>query len=170
MTHLDFEFMGVRKTVIDIFRLEHGKVVEHWDVVQDLSGILTPQQPAHIMDSGSRNTQLTENNKSLVHRFFQESSHTRNQLLSKNYIEHTVEVLNEAGRLGTYFDRAFRKTTKIHRILGENHLVVVQSEGTKAKKPFVFYDLFKVMENSIVEHWSVEQEIPDVIPHGNRMI
>ena len=30
------------QSVVDLFRLEHGKIVEHWDVVQDI-----PEQSAH---------------------------------------------------------------------------------------------------------------------------
>jgi predicted SnoaL-like aldol condensation-catalyzing enzyme len=29
---------GRGQAVVDIFRLEHGRIVEHWDVVQELSG------------------------------------------------------------------------------------------------------------------------------------
>ena len=36
MAHLDVTFMGKRRAVIDIFRFKDGKVIEHWDVQQDV--------------------------------------------------------------------------------------------------------------------------------------
>lgn len=170
MTRLDFEFMGTRKNVIDFFRLEHGKVIEHWDAVQDIPDGITDQVSSYKSDSVSRNEQLTENNKSLVRQFFSGDGERRSSLLAKNYIEHNDEVLQTSGRLDEYCNRSVRSITKLHRVLGENNFVVVQSEGIKGNGRFVFYDLFKVLNSSIVEHWSVEQEVPDVMPHGNGMI
>lgn len=170
MTRLDFEFMGIRKNVIDFFKLEHGKVIEHWDAIQDIPGGMTAHVSPYSSEAGSRDVQLTEYNKSLVGHFFYGESQRRNSILSKNYIEHNSEILQTTGRLDTYFDRTLRSTKIVHRVLGENNFVVVQSEGLKIDKRFVFYDLFDVLDGSIVEHWSVEQEIPAVMPHGNGMI
>jgi predicted SnoaL-like aldol condensation-catalyzing enzyme len=39
-TKLDEHDRG--KAVVDIFRVDHGKIVEHWDVIQDV-----PEQPAN---------------------------------------------------------------------------------------------------------------------------
>ncbi|MBA4056980.1 MAG: hypothetical protein C0490_19855 [Marivirga sp.] len=169
MTHLDFELMGRRKNVIDIFRLENGKVVEHWDAIQDGAEGLIVQTPSHSAGI-NRNSVLTDTNKSLVDQFFHGGSQIQNQLLSNDYVEHNSEVLRMTGRLDTYFDRSVRTTAKVHRILGENNFVVVQSEGSKSGRPFVFYDLFNVLNRNIVEHWGVEQEIPEVMPHTNGMI
>ncbi len=36
MAHLDVTFMGKRRAVIDIFRFKDGKVIDHWDVQQDV--------------------------------------------------------------------------------------------------------------------------------------
>jgi len=40
MAHLDISFMGKRRAVVDIFRLKDGKVVEHWDVQQDVPEVM----------------------------------------------------------------------------------------------------------------------------------
>jgi predicted SnoaL-like aldol condensation-catalyzing enzyme len=32
----DFEAAGQRRAIVDIFRLEDGKIVEHWDPIQDV--------------------------------------------------------------------------------------------------------------------------------------
>lgn len=170
MTHLDFELMGTRKNVIDLFRLENGKVIEHWDAVQDITEKLPAHIPSYNAEADSRDSDLTENNKSLIHQFFLGNRQQQKLLLSEEYIEHNSEVSKIAGRLDAYFDRSIRSDIKLHRILGENNLVLAQSEAIKSTRPFVFYDLFSVIDDKIAEHWCVEQEIPDVMRHDNGMI
>jgi predicted SnoaL-like aldol condensation-catalyzing enzyme len=36
MAHLDVTFMGKRRAIVDIFRFKDGKVIEHWDVQQEV--------------------------------------------------------------------------------------------------------------------------------------
>jgi predicted SnoaL-like aldol condensation-catalyzing enzyme len=50
--------------------------------------------------------------------------------------------------------------TKIHKVLGEGNFVLTVSEGQWNGKPQVFYDLFRVANGKVVEHWDVIQEIP----------
>jgi predicted SnoaL-like aldol condensation-catalyzing enzyme len=40
VAHLDISFMGKRRAVVDIFRLKDGKVIEHWDVQQDVPEVM----------------------------------------------------------------------------------------------------------------------------------
>jgi predicted SnoaL-like aldol condensation-catalyzing enzyme len=35
VTNLSFDWGGKQKVVVDLFRFENGKVIEHWDAVQD---------------------------------------------------------------------------------------------------------------------------------------
>lgn len=172
MVQLDLVFMERQKSVIDIFRLQDGKVVEHWDAIQD-----QPEKNEEVIHQGImliEDFELTEKNKVLVSQFYHsiaQNSAIGNGYLSSEYIEHNPDVIKTMGRLDTFLsDPSKRLTTKVHRILGEGNLVAVQSEGKRLDGSFVFYDLLKVTNNQIVEHWSVEQEIPKVMPHANGMI
>jgi predicted SnoaL-like aldol condensation-catalyzing enzyme len=49
---------------------------------------------------------------------------------------------------------------KIHRVLGEGNFVLVVSEGALAGKSTAFYDLFRVENNKIAEHWDTVETIP----------
>jgi len=174
MVQLDLAFMGNRKSVIDIFRLQDGMVVEHWDAIQDRLEQTGTQVHIHAGMMVIEDIEQTEMNKSLIQRVFHEviqHLEVENKYVSPDYMEHNPEVMNAGDRLDTYLsDTTRRLTTKVHRILGEGNLVLVQSEGKKSSKPFVFYDLFKIKTEQIVEHWSVEQEIPNVMAHANGMI
>jgi len=48
---------------------------------------------------------------------------------------------------------------KIHKVLGEGNFVLTASEGTLGRKPTA-YDLFRVADGRIVEHWDVLDTIP----------
>ena len=52
------------------------------------------------------------------------------------------------------------KYTKIHKVLGEGNFVLVSSEGEFAGKPSAFYDLFRVANGKIAEHWDTIETIP----------
>jgi predicted SnoaL-like aldol condensation-catalyzing enzyme len=49
---------------------------------------------------------------------------------------------------------------RIHMVLGEGNFVLVVSEGHLAGAHTAFYDLFRVADGKIAEHWDVIQAIP----------
>jgi predicted SnoaL-like aldol condensation-catalyzing enzyme len=50
--------------------------------------------------------------------------------------------------------------TKIHKVLGEGNFVLTVSEGKWNNTNNVFYDLFRIEDDKVVEHWDVIQPIP----------
>ena len=50
--------------------------------------------------------------------------------------------------------------TKVHKILGEGNFVLTVSEGEFGGKHVAFYDLYRVQNGKIAEHWDTMQEIP----------
>lgn len=49
---------------------------------------------------------------------------------------------------------------KNHKILGEGNFVLAVSEGIFMKKHVAFYDLFRIENSKVVEHWDTIEEIP----------
>ncbi len=50
---------------------------------------------------------------------------------------------------------------KIHKVLGEGKFVLTVSEGKFGKGDHVaYYDLFRVEDGKIVEHWDIIETIP----------
>jgi predicted SnoaL-like aldol condensation-catalyzing enzyme len=49
---------------------------------------------------------------------------------------------------------------KIHMVIGEGDFVLVVSEGTFNGSANAIYDLFRVKNSKLVEHWDVIETIP----------
>jgi hypothetical protein len=47
-----------------------------------------------------------------------------------------------------------------HKILGEGNFVLALSEGIFMKKHVTFYDLFRIENGKVVEHWDTIEDIP----------
>jgi predicted SnoaL-like aldol condensation-catalyzing enzyme len=52
------------------------------------------------------------------------------------------------------------KYDQIHQVLGEGNFVLIVSEGTFANQPTSFYDLFRVENGKLAEHWDTLETIP----------
>lgn len=182
-TYTNAEAFGANKVVtFDIWRMEDGMVAEHWDAVTPLvdksetaSGRSQIDGPTEIVDLNK-----TAENKALVGAFVNDvllgknPSKITDYISTTQYDQHNVNVkdglegLSEAIQYLTAQNNMFRYT-KVHRILGEGNFVLTQSEGEWNGKPQAFYDLFRVSDGKIVEHWDIIQEIPEKMAHSNGM-
>ena len=81
---------------------------------------------------------------------------------SENYIEHNPRMADGLPSLRASLagnDRA-RSYDKIHRLLAEGSFVLCVTEGSLDGVHVSFYDLFRVAEGKIVEHWDTVDEVP----------
>jgi len=174
-TYHNAEVFGANKVVaFDIWRIEDGKIAEHWDSIIPLyeeteSGRTQTEGATQILDK-----EKTAENKEMVRSFVQEVlideqiSKMRDWLNSNEiYDQHNPFVGDGPDALAKAIGRI--KNNKIHRIIGEGNFVLSQSEGTLDGKPLAIYDLFRISNGYIVEHWDVLQEIPAEMAHSNTM-
>jgi len=169
-TQTDYNFFGP-KIGFDIFRFENGKIVEHWDNLQE-----TPENPnpsGNTMIDGTteiKDIDKTEENKTLVKNFVNDILvNGKMEKLSgyfdgDNYIQHNPNIANGLSGLGKALEYMASqgitmKYNKVHRVLGEGNFVLTVSEGSFADKNTSFYDLFRVENGKIAEHWDVMETI-----------
>lgn len=169
--HTEYNFFGP-KIGFDIFRFENGKIVEHWDNLQQTPASANPSGNTMI-DGPTKlgDLEKTEANKALVKRFVGDILvNGRMEKLTSyfdgdNYIQHNPQIGNGLSGLGAALDAMAKqgitmKYHTIHKVLGEGNFVLTVSEGSFADKPTSFYDLFRVENGKIAEHWDTIETIP----------
>lgn len=172
VSHMSIEFMGKPKAVVDLFRIENGKLAEHWDAVQDNE--VNSQGVDMVSGSVSiENVDQTESNKDIIKDFSSklldnEFVHELEKFANEHMVEHNGS--EDVGLEGFKQVLLQRKTTQVHRIIAEGNFVLTQSEGVSGGKPMVYYDIYRLNQSKIVDHWLVEQEIPQQMAHNNGMI
>lgn len=170
-SHTEYDFFGP-KIGFDIFRFENGQIVEHWDNLQE-----TPKQPnpsGRTMTDGPvqvQDIEKTAANKALVRAFVDDILvHGRMDRLAgyfdgDNYLQHNPQVADKVSGLGAALKAMAEagitmKYERVHRVLGEGNFVLVVSEGQFAGRHSAFYDLFRVQDGKIAEHWDTIEAIP----------
>lgn len=170
-SHTEYNFFGP-KIGFDIFRFENGQIVEHWDNLQETPISLNPSGRSMI-DGATAVTDLdkTASNKALAKGFVEDI--LQNGKFEKlagyydgdNLIQHNPHVGDQLSGLKAAMHAMAEqgitmKYDRIHKVLGEGNFVLVVSEGQFAGKHSSFYDLFRVENDKIAEHWDTIEAIP----------
>ena len=169
--HTEYDFFGP-KIGFDVFRFENGKIVEHWDNLQE-----TPAKPnpsgRTMIDGPAQATDLdrTAANKALVKAFVEDilvagrMDKLAGYFDGDRYHQHNPQIGDGLSGLGAALQALAQagialKYDRVHMVLGEGNFVLVASEGTFGGKHVAFYDLFRVQNGKIAEHWDTIEAIP----------
>ncbi len=170
---------GAEKIVtFDVFRIADGKIAEHWDnitplVTETVSGRTQVDGPTEITDLDK-----TDENKEMVKNFIDDVLFGKNPqkitdyVSTEKYHQHNTAIGDGLDGLGKALEYLASQNDmfqyeKVHKILGEGNFVLAMSEGNWHGKAQAFYDLFRIEDGKIVEHWDVIQEIPAEMAHEN---
>ncbi|WP_158838731.1 nuclear transport factor 2 family protein [Polaribacter sp. L3A8] len=169
-THTEYDFFGP-KAAIDVYKFEHGFIVEHWD---NLLEVQKPNLSGRTQFDGTtkiKDLHRTEANKKIVEGFItnvllnHKINEVTNYINPTKYIEHRPAVAD--GFDGFAVMKCFSENglvidyTKLHKVLGEGNFVLAMSEGKFGKgNHTAFFDLFRLDDGLIVEHWDVITTIP----------
>ena len=168
----DYNFFGP-KVGFDIFRFENGLIVEHWD---NLAQKAEPNSSGRTQLDGDTTINIavdTEASKALVADFVKtiliEGDMAKiGQFIGPaegDYIQHNPGIGDGLENLGAALGELARqgvplRYSKNHKILGEHNFVLAVSEGEFLGEHVSFYDLFRVENGLIVEHWDTVEVIP----------
>ena len=170
-THTEYDFFGP-KAAFDVFRFEDGLIVEHWDNLLEVQKPNPSGRTQFDGATGITDLDKTEANKKIVKNFIEKVllGHEMDKLTTyinpTKYIQHNPAVadgLDGFGAAMKYFaeNGLVMEYTKLHKVLGQGNFVLTMSEGKFGKGDDTsFYDLFRLEDGKIVEHWDVIQSIP----------
>lgn len=169
--HSEYVFGGTSIIGFDVFRFADGLIVEHWDclqpaVAETVSGRSMIDGPTEVTD-----LDRTEANKELVRGLIEDvlmgeaPERIADYISSEGYAQHNPAVADgleglTAALEGMAEQGITMRYDTLHQLIGEGNFVLAMSEGEFAGEPTAFYDLFRVEDGKVVEHWDVVQPIP----------
>ncbi|MFK7989774.1 MAG: nuclear transport factor 2 family protein [Sandaracinaceae bacterium] len=177
---------GSQQVAFDVFRIEEGLLAEHWDAFQPLvpasetvsgrSMVDGPTVPDAAADTAGNRALVTE----FVDVILTQGQFDRitDFISTEMYLQHNPLIGDGLEGLGAFtasLDEnglAFFYTSS-PLVVAQGDFVMVGSEGRFGPMddpPYaVFYDLFRVENGRIVEHWDVipAGPDPDALPHDN---
>ena len=167
-----YNFAGAGEQVaFDIFRFDaDGKIAEHWD---NLAAKADPNPSGHTQIDGCKELKAldkTESNRELVKNFLadviqgQHPEKTPEYFDGNTYIQHNTGIADGLSGLGAALAALAEQGiqmiyTTVHQVLAQGNFVLAVSEGTFGGAPTSYYDLWRVENGKIVEHWDVMETI-----------
>ena len=167
-----YNFAGAGEQVaFDIFRFDaDGKITEHWD---NLAAKAEPNPSGHTQIDGCKELKdldKTEANRDLVKNFLadvmqgQHPEKTPEYFDGDTYIQHNTGIADGLSGLGSALAALAEQGiqmiyTTVHQVLAQGNYVLAVSEGTFGGASTSYYDLWRVENGKIAEHWDVMETI-----------
>ena len=154
----------------DMYRLEEGKIVEHWDVHQPSSGS-NPATGRTLFDGATESSEpeSTEVTRAFVLKlvnnvFVCRQTGDLGLYVSPSVIQHAAGVED-----GTESWVRHLKTSQwftgdiqydaVRRMVVEGNMAVTCSQGTLGNEPHQFWDMWRVENGKVAEHWNATKKI-----------
>jgi len=172
---LHSKYAGVERYVgpaiaFDLFLFKDGKIIEHWggwesEAPPNLSGRTQVDGPTEVLDR-----EKTEANRTLV-RTYREAvmvslrfDRIEEFIEGAHYAQHASKIGDGTAQLRNRIASVAKEGGQLHltprRFVAEGNFVLVLSEGDLPSGPTALYDLFRIENGKIVEHWDVLTPIP----------
>ena len=167
--HMEYDFSS-RKICFEVFRFENGRAVEHWDNIQPRTG---PNQTGHSMVDGETEVSdldATESNRALAREFIETVligkaiERLPDFINAAAYTEHNPHLGDDIGLLQAELSRQSNGGPRtdyqvLHRVLAQGNFVLCVCEGQLDGAHTAFYDLFRMANGKIVEHWDTTETV-----------
>ena len=169
-----YNFAGAGEQVaFDIFRFDaDGKIAEHWD---NLAAKAAPNPSGHTQVDGYESLEdldKTEENREIIRNFLHDvmqgkaPEKTSSYFDGDTYIQHNTGIADGLSGLGAALEALGKQGIqmiydKVHQILAQGNYVLAVSEGTFGGAPTSYYDLWRIENGKVIEHWDVMETISD---------
>lgn len=147
---------------------ENDKIIEHWDVIAAYKEAEDTVSGNDMIlgDFTIKDEDKTEENKILVHNFitdvFQNKNHdaVEKYVSSETYIQHNPGAANGIGALKQLLAADVFNYDFIFKIIGQGNYVVSYSKAIFNAQEMAVFDIFRIEDGKIVEHWDNMEPVP----------
>ena len=174
-----YNFAGAGEQVtFDVFRFEDGLIAEHWD---NLASVAPANPSGHTQVDGDTNivsNENTEKTREIVSNFLvdvmqgKNPEKTASYFDGNKYIQHNISIADGLDGLGAALKALAEQGIqmiydKTHFVLACGDYALGISEGTFGGAHTSYYDLWRVENGKIAEHWDVMETISDNPQNNN---
>jgi predicted SnoaL-like aldol condensation-catalyzing enzyme len=172
--HTVYNFAGAGEQVaFDVFRFDaDGLIAEHWD---NLAAKADPKPSGRTQTDGqveARDLDRTEANRELVRGFIadvlcgQRPEKTPEYFDGDAYLQHNTQIADGLSGLGAALAAMAEQGVSmvydtVRMVLAQGDMVLAISEGSFGGAPTSYYDLWRVEDGKIAEHWDVMETIAE---------
>ncbi len=168
-----YNFAGAGEQVaFDIFRFDgDGKIAEHWDNIADKA---EPNPSGHTQIDGTlekKDVDKEETRKTVAGFVGDVLRGEHPEKLTSyydgdKYIQHNTSIADGLSGLGAALAAMAEQGIamvydKTHMVLADGNYALACSEGSFGGVPTTYYDLFRVENGYIAEHWDVMETVAD---------
>jgi predicted SnoaL-like aldol condensation-catalyzing enzyme len=156
----------------DLFDTDaNGRIVEHWDVISAFTG---PNLSGHTQVDGSTeigDLELTEPNKAVIAEFARVvlqdvgSDRISDFISNDTFVQHSRQIGDGLAAFHQFRERSAAAGKRIvyrdvHRIVGSGNFVITFSRVEFGSDELAVFDIFRLENGLIVEHWDNMEPIP----------
>lgn len=149
---------------------DDDRIIEHWDVIapfvgKTISGRTMVDGPTEIED-----VEQTDANKKTVQEFVSEVLQGRQTqrvaefVSTTEYVQHNPDTEDGLDGYAKHSKRLAdtgrsMKYHKVHHLIGQGNFVVAYSHVQMGANHYAVFDIFRLKDHLIVEHWDVQEQI-----------
>ncbi len=164
------------QSIIDIFRVDHGLIAEHWDNIEnvpastvsghDLFSTLSLPQTSDPDPSKSTAASVLVV-AAYVYELVHHNSAGVDRFVAPGVYQHDPLIADGTAALKAYYAGIYAANPKailtVARVIAEGDLVAVHYHFQKAPGDLgqSVVDIYRVRNNKVVEHWDGVQDVPD---------
>ncbi len=168
-----YNFAGMGEQVaFDIFRFDaDGKIAEHWDNLANKAEP-NPSRRTQIDGTLEKDGSDKEATRKVVADFVgdilrgENPDNTTNYFDGDKYIQHNTGIADGLSGLGKALAALAEQGIQmiydtVHQVLAQGNYVLAVSEGTFGGAPTAYYDLWRIENGKVTEHWDVMETIAE---------
>jgi predicted SnoaL-like aldol condensation-catalyzing enzyme len=149
---------------------ESNRLIEHWDVIQ---AFVEDTASGRSMVDGAtdiKDLEKTQENKEIVRGFVSDvllggqADKATTYISTEQYDQHNPSIEDGIEGFGKHLQELTAtgqsiEYVKVHHLIGQGNFVVIYSHVRLGGDDHAVFDIFRLKDGKIVEHWDVQEKI-----------